>query len=608
MNWKDLNLFIREEKQFLLVFHFNSVTKTIIFEENYDMLSNKIHKHLALIVILFPLSISAQWESQGLLISDPINTHYRSKISVLNNNNAFIAWNEFILDTGSVRVTCIDKNGIIDASWPSGGLQISGEGNYYAPEISSFNGSVCISWYGTADSMTNEHIYLQRVSADADILLNAGHPIQISTFDTLHHKYPTIVPDGSGGFFISWTSYDLPINPSSADIYVQHIDSMGQSDPLWPTEGIQVAGKAGIREYWPRIAFSEDQNSLYLLYTEGLIGNSSIKLKKINTLSGTIDSLWPTDGLVLSPGPDVWGDLDKEQYLFIDQEGYICAFWLESRVTDNGEIFLQKIDSTGAIHLSNNGKKIGGAYPEGTGYVDITMLENGNFALSFNNYSVWYDISAISVNSDGLEIWSNLNITNDGNSAYPQICSNGNGGVYIAYKRMDPSPTELFGISLDSTGQLSQGWNAPGSSFGSVGTYSGFFPHRDFNIAFLGGSNALVSWDRFLSGIYSLFACNLTETGINCSATAIEHFESPEFISIFPNPFADYFIVHNIPDDSNYHIALFDCMGRQILQQDGIHQGKKINTSSLPEGLYIYVIESKENLIQKGIIVKVNSY
>ncbi len=564
----------------------------------------------SLVFLCFFLNITAhaQWTANGLEISSGSNHHYRPSVSSHPSGGIYICWEEITATNDyAIRIQSLDPDGNISASWPVGGITVTGEGNHYAPVVcTTSDSSVIVAWYGVIPSVSsNEHIWMQKYSQDGLPQWNSGNPVQVSVTDTFHHKYPIIAADDSGGTYVVWTRYSLDLQASSPDLVLQHIIHNGTHDSQWTTCDYLIAGVQGTREYYPRIIVSGDKQKVYILYAQGLIGNTSMRLQKAYTVDGQKDAAWPAEGLILSPGGDVWASLDNEQYIFIDSSDNVVTFWLESKISANGEIYMQKIDSAGTIQLNSGGLRVGGTITDGTGYVSI-VSENDQYYLAYNNYGNWYDISAKKIDNIGVQLWQNLWVTNDGNSAYPEIVPNGQGGIYVFYKRLSPSPTTLFGVSLDSQGEITNGWTIPGSSFGNIGTYNGMFPHRDFCILAGNQENAFAVWDRLDSGLYKLFACNLFPSGLNCSPTT-QIFESDNIpvITVFPNP-VDQFLTIDCGNigKNRINLQIFSVFGQLILEKELENAENHICLSELSQGVYVIFILSDKLIVSQSVILK----
>jgi hypothetical protein len=562
-----------------------------------------------LIFYVFCIGIcEAQWTSGGLLLSPDTNHHYRSKQAPHPSGGIYIAWEDITpANDNSIRLHALDPDGNIPVSWPSGGAKITSEGNHYAPVVcTTSDSSVIVAWYGVIPSVSsNEHIWVQKYSHDGTALWNSGNPVMISQTDTFHHKYPLLAADDNGGAYIVWTRYSLDIQASSPDLVLQHLLDNGTLDNAWSSGDNLIAGIQGTREYYPRIVVSNDNHKIYVLYAQGLIGNTSMRLQKAYTQNGLKDATWPAEGIILSPGGDVWASLDCEQYLFADSSDNVVSFWLESKISANGEIYMQKTDSAGNILLSSGGIRVGGTITDGTGYVSIVSDKNSNYFLAYNNYANWYDITAKKIDNSGTQIWFNQWVTNDGNSAYPQITLNDNGGIYVFYKRLSPSPTTLYAVSLDAQGEITGGWAVPGSSFGNVGTYNGMFPHRDFCVAAGTSGNAFAVWDRLTGGLYKLYACNLFPSGMNCSPTTqLPETAHAHEIKVFPNPVEQYLNIDCTGIKGCITMQLFSVYGQVVSETMLISGENRICLPELSNGPYIIFIHSDRLTIYQSVILK----
>ena len=65
----------------------------------------------------------------------------------------------------------------------------------------------------------------------------------------------------------------------------------------------------------------------------------------------------------------------------------MVVFWNEARVTNNGEIYMQRVSPVGKIMLNESGKEIyGQTTTNGVLYVEASQDKGGNVLVACNNY------------------------------------------------------------------------------------------------------------------------------------------------------------------------------------------------------------------------------
>ncbi len=478
---------------------------------------------LSVLIIFFAASSFAQWASGGTQVSFSADNHHRPFVSALAGGGYYATW--LSTDTtqaqkSSVRLNAFSANGSLLSGWTNGGNVISGTGDFYAPQlITSEDSSVIVAWYGYPDSASHTEVYVQKYSMAGVALWNGGIPVQVTQDTNRVYEYPLIVSDKNKGLFIVYERFDSVIDPSSTDIFLQHIDSTGNVAAGWNPLSTGVAVTPNVREYYPQLAFTPDQASVYVTYGEGLIGSTSLMLNKFNAANGTLASGWPSGGITISPGPDVYPDINHDLKLFTDNANNAVVFWIESRLTGNGEIYQQQVDPSGNTLLTAGGNFVAGdvASTNGVDYLQVTQDADKNFLVTFNNLVNFNDVSAMRIKPNGTILFNDTLVTTGGYSAYPQSVSDGKRGMYIFYANTH-TPQTLYAIGLDSLGRKYANWALPGSSFGRISTYDPFEPNYDLSAASTDSNRAIVAWTRFLpSGLCALFTCNLLHDGSVCT-------------------------------------------------------------------------------------------
>jgi len=536
----------------------------------------------------------SQWEVNGTKLSNSNSEshNYKPYISARLDGGAYISWISSNANSNTVYLSSIDSNGSVSEDWPQHGLMISEGGDFYAPYIiTSEDNSVIIAWYGTPLNGNFEHIYIQKYSKRGKALWNDGEPIQVNKSSKNNNKYPVLVSDRNKGVCITWTRYDMESSASSLDIMLQCLDSTGAVYPNWVKGGIEVAAEESVREQYPRIALMNNGTGIYVMYSEGGIGNIKLKITLFDLLTGTRAEGWDESGYIIGKGPYVEPNILKNQFLFCDEEDNAIAFWVEWRYTDNGEVYMQRITPEQNILLQANGKRIGGNSLKGIGYLEVVKNEDSDYLLAFNDYSKEYDIDALKVSADGTKIWENTSLTTNGISAYPKPISDGNKGMYVFYKYLHSSSNYLYAIAIDSTGNIYNNWTIPGSSFGAIDNFNGFFPNYDFYPTYVGQNKAIVAWTKPVGGLFEIFTCNLWSNGVNCtdSITNIKESNEIDKILVFPNPASNYITVKLETEHDNI-FTIYNLFGQIVLETLISEKYNQVDVLHFPNGLYSYTL------------------
>jgi len=478
---------------------------------------------LVTVLTLFAGGSFAQWTTGGTQISFSAQDHHRPFVSAIRGGGNYTTW--ISTDTSasqinSIRLNAFSANGSLLSGWTSGGNVISGSGDFYAPQlITSEDSAVIVAWYGYPDSAAHTEIYAQKFSLAGVALWNGGSPVQVTLDTDRVYEYPIIISDKKKGVFIVYERFDSLIDPSSADIFLQHLDSTGNVAAGWSPASAGVAVTPNVREYYPQLALSPDLSSVYVAYGQGLVGSTSLMLNKFNASNGSLANGWAPAGITISPGPNVYPDINHDLKLFTDNANNAVVFWIEAILTGNGEIYMQQVSPTGNALLTPGGSFVAGDVASGNGidYLEVTQDADNNFLVAFNNLVNFNDLSAMRIQPNGTILFNDTLVTTGGYSDYPLAVSDGKRGMYLFYENTN-SPQKLYAIGLDSLGRKYAHWSLPGSSFGNISTYDVFEPNYDFNAANAGNGQAVVSWSRVLpSGTFGLFTCNLLPDGSVCT-------------------------------------------------------------------------------------------
>jgi hypothetical protein len=160
-------------------------------------------------------------------------------------------------------------------------------------------------------------------------------------------RTPAIAPCASGGAYIAWTDFragqDTPPGIDfQGDIYVQRVTASGAIAPGWPVDGVPVCTAPG-RQVNP-VLVRDAEDGVYVVWEDTRGFDNDVYAQRI-TPSGTIARGWPVDGL-----PVVALPFDQNQAVATeDGEGGLIVAWSDIRDTFAGDIYAQKITSSGGV-------------------------------------------------------------------------------------------------------------------------------------------------------------------------------------------------------------------------------------------------------------------
>lgn len=171
------------------------------------------------------------WEENGV----PVAADALDPVIIGNNSgNATIFW------TGlhNIYVQRLDADG--NVSWPEGGIN-AGQGRdlknivYYSVADDGAGGAIIVWNFEEND---NKYVYAQRIDSRGNKLWG-NNGIEVSTLSPYWAGYAAparIVPDGTGGFYVTWASGEHIKDRTSS--YIQRISAGGKV--LWGEDGIKL--------------------------------------------------------------------------------------------------------------------------------------------------------------------------------------------------------------------------------------------------------------------------------------------------------------------------------------------------------------------------------
>jgi PKD repeat protein len=164
---------------------------------------------------------------------------------------------------------------------------------------------------------------------------------------------------------------------------------------------------------------------------------------------------------------------------------------------------------------------------------------------------------------------------------------------YITVNSTPPAPTiTLVGITLTSSPASSYQWQ--------------------FNSVDIAGATSQ-SYTAMQSGSYNVIISDsngcINSGGLSVVITGINEFESPDLISIYPNPSNGTFTVEfsNAQTNDEVTIEILDVFGRNVFssQQNLIGKSwkKEIDLSKAARGVYYIEVKTEDNFMRKKIVI-----
>jgi len=387
------------------------------------------------------------------------------------NDNIYEEGVSYELNNSHLSLSSIDTNGIPICT---NGQPLGSHLNYIKRELrvySDMEGGALITW---ADERAgNASIYVQKVNATGHIQWEEDGVILCP--NTAYQELPVICSDGAGGAIIAWRSY----RNENWDIYVQRISSDG--DLVWNPEGVLISDTNSNNKY-PQICTDEMGGAIITWRGNG------IYVQRVNS---TGDLKWTNNGIQICTG----GAYHPQ--ICADGTGGAIISWEDSRNIDftQTDIYIQKVNATGDIQWTNNGV---GMCTWGGDQRDHQMCTDGmgGAIIAYkDSYTGHLHVRMQGINSSGSVKWRSDGVYISVKShLYPciQICSDDEGGAYIAWADDDPDRPAVYAQHTNSTGWAQ--W-----TFGGIAISK--HPGKP-RICRDGVGGVIITWDQSL-GIYS---------------------------------------------------------------------------------------------------------
>ena len=269
-----------------------------------------------------------------------------------------------------------------------------------------------------------------------------GTEVVTRPYSQYHHD---MLYDNDDGAYIVWEDYR---NNAHFEIYMQRIDAYG--NPLWAEDGVTITGMLAVDQRYPAITYDGSGGAL-VAYQDNSMIDFNIKVQRVDP-NGNV--LWGFAGVL------VCGSSNDQLYPVIAPDWYGGAYiaWQDER--DNltaRDIYMQRVDAAGVPQWTTNGIVISTApshqeymqmIPDGTGGVIITWHDKRN--------DMDGDIFAQRVNSSGVVQWTAggevICVDIFSSQSTPRIARDGFGGAVITWSDGRGPGSNIYAQRINSAG------------------------------------------------------------------------------------------------------------------------------------------------------------
>lgn len=529
-----------------------------------------------LILINVPVVLYAQW-SNSASVNNPVCTqiyHQQNhKVVEDGNGGAIIVWEDYRNDpaqtNADIYIQRIDKNGSI--KWMTDGkLLCNATGHQSNPNIAYANGKAVIIWNDQRNGNTD--IYAQMIDTSGNILWTTnGVPVITKTFTQNDGK---VILSNTGNSYIVYQDSSA----GNWDIYAQKLNSSGIQQ--WGSNGavvcnagydqknarLELAATGGIYVVWQ----DKRNGANYDIYCQKLDENGN----RLWNPSGNGNWICSTSGTQSNPKIELFGT------------GFITA-WQDNRTGSGYDVYAQYINDNGLAQWTSNGKAICTAADNQSA---IDMKSTGNAA-----FIVWkdfrstlnYDIYMQKIDLTGSNQWANNGIVVS-NANYDQINPNivtDNTNAYVVWQDSSAGNWNIYAAKVDASGNIL--WNTV--------VCNAINNQTDAKNVYDNTGGTIVVWKdkrNEISTGWDIYAQKIFNNG---SLNNISNYEPKKmFAKVFPNPAKNDIYIQIFNSVSGHEITISTITGIEIIKEFTSFALKKIDISSLPEGIYFITVKNNK--------------
>ncbi len=340
-----------------------------------------------------------------------------------------------------------------------------------------------------------------------------------------------IVGNTLGQIMLFWRDYRNETSMFGGDIYMQTLDSSGNI--LLAADGSIIY--SGINGQFNPKAISDGHNGAVVawLSNHGGFYENDVYARRLSA-DGAL--LWPANGVPVS----VMSGTASSMAMVSDNAGGAIIVW--QYLTENYDIYAQRIDSSGTVLWGNNGLTVCTA-AESQMTPAVSTDDSGGAIIVWQdsrNGAGNTDIYAQRINAEGQVQWAVDGLAVCAalhNQQYPQTVADGSGGMLLCWQ--DDRNGDLGDIYAQRvSGSGSVLWNAGGGAICLAGGYQ-------TNPALIGDGQggAVVAWEDQRGGAdFNIYAQWIDANGDLAGITAIgaEYPPQPTGFTLYqnyPNPF-----------------------------------------------------------------------
>lgn len=397
------------------------------------------------------------WNPLGIAICASPDQQFGIDVVADGSGGAYISWQDWRDDLSSIYVQHITPEGSLLGQ--VNGTKVSiGFDNFDAQITSDGVGGAIVAWSSTdsdPDFFTSD-ILAQRVSSTCLPYWQAGGvPVASGPLDQQHCL---ILSDGERGANLVWVAYDYGNNPAyPITMSAQRIDSMGSR--RWTPGGYRFWAVDNAGEPTPA-ACPDGAGGLIVTWSDwrddvSTSSQSDIYVQHINALG---EREWDANGRAVATGKDLQ---DRPRISSDGGGGAYVAWNATAPAGVEGTIMLQRVSWAGSLLWNENGTPAGTTAQTDEGDADVVLSPGGALVVWTDVRNGNEDLYGQLMNSSGQRSWKPEGIPiciAAGNQSGHSVVSDGKGGALIAWSdvRLHISTPDLYAQRVSLYGRLGE--------------------------------------------------------------------------------------------------------------------------------------------------------
>lgn len=366
------------------------------------------------------------WTANGVTVCAANGTQNNIQLIADGAGGVIAAWFDYRSAAG-LYTQRLDGNGT--ALWRANGVQVAALSCLQSYSMCSDGASGALFAFERCNTVTLVDIAAQRVNSAGTVRWGATGLSVCQASNNQTSPGIALCDDGSGNSVISWAD-DREGTQIGYSIYAQKVSAAGTA--LWVGGGIPVSLYVAASDHWPLRVLGDGADGAVLTWYDNGISTYKVWSQHIN---GSGQGQWQNGGIRVctANGPQYYPVACK------DGAGGTIVLWYDQRNDLLGDLYAQRISSTGTLQWATDGVPVCTSPKEQFQY---SIGSDGNGGA----FMVWQDARADTANDiyaqhldgTGAWQWGDANGIAIGQAPLYQVMASavpdGQGGILAAWE------------------------------------------------------------------------------------------------------------------------------------------------------------------------------